>query len=264
MTPGSPDFGLELWAVPDRDKPPEGTGPDGSPPAGRPIGRRVVLGMIGLGAVGVVAGSRIQDGLNAVIAPLQRLDPTGLTGLLPGNYFRIYTVTDGYPFESDTAYRLTVGGLVDHPGVYTVADLQAMPATQLVRDFQCVTGWRVPQVHWQGVALSELLDRAGVQPSGIALRFESFDGLYTESLTIAEANRPDVIVAYSMLGGPVSTEHGGPVRLYVAPMYGYKSIKWLSKVEVVDKVEPGYWETVGNYAVEGWVGSSNGRNDPAT
>ena len=69
--------------------------------------------------------------------------------------------------------------------------------------------------------MSVLLDRAGVQPSAKALRFESFDGLYTESLTLAEATRPDVIVAYSMLGGPVSREHGGPVRLYVAPMYGY-------------------------------------------
>jgi len=96
------------------------------------------------------------------------------------------------------------------------------------------------------------------------LHFESFDGVYTESLTLAEAQRPDVIVAYNMLGGPISQEHGGPVRLYVAPMYGYKSIKWLSRVEVVDRVEPGYWETEGNYSIEAWVGRSNGRNDPAT
>jgi DMSO/TMAO reductase YedYZ molybdopterin-dependent catalytic subunit len=237
---------------------------DGAKPAGAPIGRRVVLGMIGLGALGVVAGKRVQDGLDAVLRPIQQADPTGLSGLLPGNYFRIYTVTDGYPSESETAYRLTVDGRVDHPLELTLADLQALPATRLVRDFQCVTGWRVSKVQWQGVALSVLLDRAGVQPSGAALRLESFDGLYTESLTLAEAYRPDVLAAYSMLGGPVSREHGGPVRLYVAPMYGYKSVKWLSRIEVVNRVEPGYWETVGNYDVEAWVGHSNGRNDPAT
>jgi DMSO/TMAO reductase YedYZ molybdopterin-dependent catalytic subunit len=231
---------------------------------GRPIGRRVVLGMLGLGALGVVAGKPAQDGLNAVLQPIERFDPTGLTGLLPGDYFRIYTVTDGFPSESDTAYRLTVDGLVDHPMALTVADLQALPPTVLVRDFQCVTGWRVPNVHWQGVALSVLLDRAGVHPSAKALHFESFDGEYSESLTLAEAYRPDVIAAYSMLGGPVSREHGGPVRLYVAPMYGYKSIKWMSRIEVVDRVEAGYWETEGNYAVEGWVGRSNGRNDAPT
>jgi DMSO/TMAO reductase YedYZ molybdopterin-dependent catalytic subunit len=234
------------------------------PGADKPIGRRIVLGLLGLGAAGVVTGKTLQDGFAKAVAPLQRIDPTGLTGLLPGNYFRIYTVTDGYPSESDAAYRLTVDGLVHQSITLTLADLQALPPTRLVRDFQCVTGWRVPGVHWEGVLLSVLLDRAGVLPSAKALRFSSFDGVYTESLTLAEAQRPDVIVAYSMLGGAISTDHGGPVRLYVAPMYGYKSIKWLSHIQVVDRVEPGYWETVGNYDVEGWVGRSNGRNDPAT
>jgi DMSO/TMAO reductase YedYZ molybdopterin-dependent catalytic subunit len=235
--------------------------PDG---ADKPVGRRVVLGLLGLGAVGVVTGKTLQDGLSKALAPLQRVDPTGLSDLLPGNYFRIYTVTDGFPSESPAAYRLTVDGLVHQRITVTLADLQSMPATRLVRDFQCVTGWRVPNVHWQGVLLSTLLDQAGVQPGATALRFDSFDGVYTESLTLAEAQRPDVIVAYSMLGGPISTEHGGPVRLYVAPMYGYKSIKWLSHIQVVDRVEPGYWETEGNYDVEAWVGKSNGRNDPST
>jgi DMSO/TMAO reductase YedYZ molybdopterin-dependent catalytic subunit len=220
--------------------------------------------MLGLGAAGVVIGQNVQNRLDALLQPVQQVDPTGLTDLLPGDNFRIYTVTDGFPYESDAAYRLTVNGRVKHPQVLTIGDLRALPATRLVRDFQCVTGWRVPKVHWEGVRLSVLLDMAGVQPSGRALRFESFDGLYTESLTLAEAYRPDVIAAYSMLGGGVSRDHGGPVRLYVAPMYGYKSLKWLSRIEVVDQVEPGYWETEGNYDVEAWVGHSNGRNDPAT
>jgi DMSO/TMAO reductase YedYZ molybdopterin-dependent catalytic subunit len=235
------------------------------PPAeNKPIGRRVVLGLLGLGAVGVVTGKTLQDGFAKAVAPLQRIDPTGLSNLLPGNYFRLYTVTDGYPSESDADYRLMVDGLVREPITLTLADLQALPATRLVRDFQCVTGWRVPGVHWEGVQLSVLLDRVGVESTAKALRFSSFDGVYTESLTLAEAQRPDVIVAYSMLGGPISSEHGGPVRLYVAPMYGYKSIKWLSHIEVVDRVVPGYWETEGNYDVEAWVGKSNGRNDPST
>jgi DMSO/TMAO reductase YedYZ molybdopterin-dependent catalytic subunit len=229
-----------------------------------PIGRRVVLGILGLGAAGVVVGKSAQNGLDSVLAPIQRYDPTGISDLLPGDYFRIYTVTDGFPVETDSQYRLVVDGLVDKPLNLSYDDLKALPSTDLVRAFQCVTGWRVPAVHWQGVQLSVLLEMAGVQPAAKALAFESFDGIYTESLTLAEANRPDVIVAYSMLGGPVSTEHGGPVRLYVAPMYGYKSLKWLARIQVVDRVIPGYWETEGDYAVEAWVGDSNGRNDPPT
>ena len=76
-------------------------------------------------------------------------------------------------------------------------------------------------------------------------------------LTLDQARRPDVIVAYRMLGAPITSEHGGPVRLYVAPMYGYKSLKWLSAIRVVDDVQPGYWEQNG-YAVDAWIGSSNG------
>ena len=93
-----------------------------------------------------------------------------------------------------------------------------------------------------------------------ALRFHSFDGAYTESLTLAQARRNDVIVAYQLEGSPLSDEHGGPVRLYVAPMYGYKSCKWLDHIELTKHVEEGYWEERG-YDVDGWVGRSNGRDD---
>jgi DMSO/TMAO reductase YedYZ molybdopterin-dependent catalytic subunit len=61
----------------------------------------------------------------------------------------------------------------------------------------------------------------------------------------------------------VASEHGGPVRLYVAPMYGYKSLKWLSAIRVVDRVHPGFWEQNG-YDVDAWVGTSNGRSDART
>jgi DMSO/TMAO reductase YedYZ molybdopterin-dependent catalytic subunit len=141
-----------------------------------------------------------------------------------------------------------------------VADLEAMPPTKLVRSFQCVTGWRVPDVHWTGVRLGYLLDQAGVAPEGKALLFESFDGVYTESLTMAQARLPDVIIAYQMLGAPVTRPHGGPVRLYIPEMYGYKSIKWLSKISVTDVEGSGYWEQYG-YDLNAWIGRSNGRDD---
>jgi DMSO/TMAO reductase YedYZ molybdopterin-dependent catalytic subunit len=232
--------------------------------SGTPIGRRVVLGMIGLGAGGILAGARIQDALNRWLAPVFAGDPTGLTSLIPvAGRFRIYSVVGFLPRRRPDEYRLKIDGLVDRPLDVSYADLLAMPATRLVRDFQCVTGWRVPKVPWTGVLLSELLDRAGVQPHGQAIKFTSFDGQYTESLTLAQARRSDVLVAYKMEDHDVSAEHGGPVRLYVAPMYGYKSCKWLARIEVTTAVEPGYWENQG-YDVDAWVGHSNGRDDHAT
>ena len=102
-----------------------------------------------------------------------------------------------------------------------------------------------------------------MQDDASAVRFTSFDGAYTESLTLEQARRRDVILAYEMEGSAVSSAHGGPVRLYVAPMYGYKSIKWLDGIELTSRVVPGYWEQRG-YDVDAWVGRSNGRDDEAT
>ncbi|MGH9121584.1 MAG: molybdopterin-dependent oxidoreductase [Acidimicrobiales bacterium] len=222
-----------------------------------PVGRRVVLGMLGLGAAGVVGGRWASDALSGALSAMGPAQD-----LLPGSGGWIYyTVTPGYPYQSPDVWRLQVNGLVSQTLTLTVDDLQAMPATYLTKDFQCVTGWRVPNVKWTGVQLSHVLALAGVQPSAIALNLVSYDGVYTESLTLDQAARPDVIVAYSMLGGPIGREHGGPVRLYVAPMYGYKSIKWLSAIQVVDKVDPGYWEQTGMYDINAWIGSSNGRHD---
>jgi DMSO/TMAO reductase YedYZ molybdopterin-dependent catalytic subunit len=228
---------------------------------GTPVGRRVVLGLAALGAVGVAVGADVQNALDAATAPVRARDVTGLSNLIPGNDFQIYTVTDSVPHLDATTYKLKVSGLVNRPMTLTLADLQAMPQTSMTRDFQCVTGWRVTNVHWTGVLLADLLDHVGAQKSAQAVNFHSFDGVYTESLTMAEARRSDVIVALRMLDAPVSYEHGGPVRLYVAPMYGYKSCKWLGSIEVVENSLVGYWEQAG-YDMEAWIGKSNGRNDP--
>ncbi len=224
---------------------------------GTPIGRRVVLGMVGLGAAGVVAGKWLSDGVSAVVGATA----PGLAGVLPAaGGFRIYTVTSGYPTVEPAAYRLDVTGLVQNEMSLSLDDLAELPQTQITKDFQCVTGWRVQDVPWSGVLLRDLLDRAGPDPDGAALRFTSFDGVYTESLTLEQGMRDDILIATTMYGQPIEVKHGAPVRLYVVPMYGYKSLKWLSGIEVTRTVVPGYWEDLG-YDVDAWVGASNGRSD---
>jgi DMSO/TMAO reductase YedYZ molybdopterin-dependent catalytic subunit len=217
--------------------------------------------MAGLGTAGILVGARAQDVIARVLAPITARDGTGITSLIPAaGRFRIYSVVGYLPSKKHEDYKLTVGGLVDTPLALSYADLLALPPTGLTKDFQCVTGWRVRSVAWVGVRLSDLLDAAGVQPTAKAVSLSSFDGSYTESLTMEQARRPDVIVAYSMEGKDIPARHGGPVRLYVAPMYGYKSIKWLDAIEVTTKVTPGYWEVRG-YDTDAWIGRSNGRDD---
>ena len=221
------------------------------------MGRRVVLSMLGVGAVGVVLGRQAQEAITTTV----NATAPGLGSVLPAaGGFRIYTVTGGYPEMDPADYRLDVTGNVATPLSLSMDDLASLPQTQMTKDFQCVTGWRVDDVPWYGVLLSDVLVATGATLTSSALRFFSFDGEYTESLTMEQALRDDVLVASSMYGKPITREHGGPVRLYVAPMYGYKSLKWMSGIEVVDEVIPGYWEVRG-YDIDAWVGASNGRSD---
>jgi DMSO/TMAO reductase YedYZ molybdopterin-dependent catalytic subunit len=253
----------EVQGAPGAPAPP---GPIISPADGEgsPVGRRLVLGMLGLGAAGLVSAPYVQRGTENVLSAVSGKDPTGVTGLLPnGGGFRYYSVAASVPHRGPRDYSLTVDGLVEHPARHGLAELRAMPQQRMVRDVQCVTGWRVPGTPFEGVRLSHILRLAGVRREATAVRFTCFDGIYTESLTLKQAMRDDVLVALRMQDKPVSHQHGGPVRLYVAPMYFYKSAKWLSGITLTREVEPGYWEKRG-YAVDGWVGKSNGRDDAPT
>ena len=225
---------------------PAAPGPD---PSEKPIGRRAVIAILGLGALGIAYGEHVQDGITDLLSPLRS---SGLANLVPGGGgFTIYTITGGYPAPPPD-YRVTVDGLVNRPLQLTVADLEALPSTRLTHQFQCVTGWSVPNVHWVGVKLTDLAKHAQARPEATAFWFTSFDGAYTESLSMEQAEQSGAIVAYSMLGAPVTREHGGPVRLYVPGMFGYKSIKWLWHISLVKQLELGYWELNG-YPVNAWI-----------
>ncbi len=220
-----------------------------------------MLSVAALGALGVVLGRPLQQGIDAVLAPVRRADPTGLTDLVPGEGgWRYYSVTAEQPVLTTADYTLRLDGLVDRPMTFSWDDLRALPRTQWTRDFQCVTGWRVDDVMWEGVQLRDLLAEAGIDDSARAVTFHSHDGVYTESLTLEQALDDEVLVATHLDGDVVTQAHGGPVRLVVVPMYGYKSLKWLSRIELVDAVDPGYWEERG-YDVDAYVGASNGRSD---
>ena len=234
-------------------------------PAYRPLGRRAFLGVLGLGTAGILVGSPVQTAIESAFRPLADADGTGLTNLLPTtSKFRFYSVAGFNPDVAKDEYRLGVTGMVDTPLELGYDDLLERPMVGITRDFQCVTGWRVPDVEWAGVKVADLLDEAGVADGATHLRFFSYDGVYTTTLSLEQARRDDVIVATQMLGGDVRREHGGPVRLFVAPMYGYKSLKWLAGFEVTDSAEPpGFWEIRG-YDTDAWVGDSNGRDDEPT
>ncbi|GAC1430792.1 MAG: hypothetical protein NVSMB65_04300 [Chloroflexota bacterium] len=212
--------------------------------AERPVrfGRAAFLGMLGVGAGGLLVGQNL-GGAFSLTSKLT-------ASILPVDGFRIYTVAP-IPHLKPATFRLTVDGLVAQPRVFSLADVLAMPSTHEVRTYQCVTGWVVKDVHWQGISLRHLISLA--QPSSRA-RYISFycaDGAYSESLSMEQALQPDVMLAYKLNEKPLAVEQGYPLRLVVPGMYGYKFAKWVNRVTFAETQLQGYWEQNG-YAVDAY------------
>lgn len=179
--------------------------PEPGAEGGAPMGRRAMLGMLGAGAASLALASPLQRGWEKFLAAASQADSTGLTGLLPNpGGFRYYSIVGSVPHKDETNYALRVNGLVEKPKTYTLADLRAMPQTRVVADVLCTDGWRVDDTPFEGVKLADILDASGVRSEGTAVRFTCFDGAYTESLTLEQARRSDVLVALNMQDKPIT------------------------------------------------------------
>lgn len=165
-----------------------------------------------------------------------------------------YTVTGNYPSIHLSDYKLTVDGLVSKPVELSFTDIQQLPGTDETRDFHCVTGWSAAGVQWSGVHLKSIMNVVSPHAQVRFVHFYSQDGAYTESLSLAEATDPSVMLAYRMNGAHLPVQQGFPLRLVVPKMFGYKSIKWVNRIEFSDQPLTGYWEARG-YSSEAWVGT---------
>lgn len=165
--------------------------------------------------------------------------------------FRVYTVTP-IPAFTNADWSFTIDGLVEKSFKWDWKQFVALKRTVQVSDFHCVTGWSVYKNTWEGITLKELLKMAGVKPGAQTVKLYSGDGVYTDTLTLEQADMDDVMVAVMHDGKPIPSDLGGPVRLIVPKMYAYKSVKWLNRIELIKGEHVGYWEARG-YANDAWV-----------
>ncbi|HEX3806772.1 MAG TPA: molybdopterin-dependent oxidoreductase [Gaiellaceae bacterium] len=221
----------------------------------RPYGRRAFFGLV----AGGVSALWWANPVSRVLAPLTSQFSQLAGDLLPIGGWRIYTISGSMPLFDESVWRLEIGGLVRKPVSLTYEQLTALPAARQVTTFHCVTGWTVKNVRWHGVRFKDLLALAEPMPSATAIEFVSMEEPYTDSLTLDQALLPNVMLAYGMDGAPLSRPHGSPARVVIPEMYGYKGVKWLTKMNLVAKEPTGYWENLG-YDQNAWVGRSNGYN----
>lgn len=221
----------------------------------RRVGRAAFLGIVGAGSATLFFGKQISRITSRATKPFAQA--TGLSAIVPSGGWRIYTVAATMPVFDPATWRLRIDGLVRRPVELTYDQLLGLPRAEQISTFHCVTGWTVTGVHWTGVRFHDLLSLVQPLPEAHAAHFVSAEIPYDDYLPLSDLALPDVMLAYGMDGGELPQEHGAPVRVVIPEMYGYKSVKWVKRITLVDRQRQGYWEQRG-YDINAIVGHSNG------
>lgn len=174
---------------------------------------------------------------------MSRLSEVLPPGQVWGKRFVIYAAL-GIPRISPGEWKLKVDGLVDSPLEYTYEQLLSRPQTSYVKSFFCVTKWSIKDVHWEGLPIRSLLEPAGVKPEAKWLMFHCYEG-YTAPVPMESALSEDALLAFKIDGKPLTAEQGFPARPFMPNLYGWKSAKWVIRMELIPEYRDGYWEAYG-------------------
>ncbi len=155
-------------------------------------------------------------------------------------------------------WSIEIGGMVDRPGNYDVADIAPDNALEeRIYRLRCVEAWSMV-IPWLGVPLSGVLKKVGVQPSAKYVAFETLTrpaempGLsspfmswpYREGLRLDEAMHPLTLLATGLYDQPMPKQNGAPIRLVVPWKYGFKSIKSIIRITLTDKQPVSTWNVL--------------------
>lgn len=141
-------------------------------------------------------------------------------------------------------YQLEISGLVENSLELTYDQVLEFPNYSKVVTLYCVEGWEA-KILWEGVLIKDLLERAGVKAEANTLIFHAYDG-YTSSLSLDFVKENNIILAYKMNGVELPSERGFPFQVVAEDKWGYKWVKWVTKIEVSDDQNyQGYWESAG-------------------
>ena len=132
-------------------------------------------------------------------------------------------------------WRLPIKGLVSRPADLSLEDLKSFPSRTQITQHNCEQGWSAI-AEWTGVPLGRVLQAIGMLPQARYVVFHAVDGWW-DSLDMFDALHPQTLLAYGMNGGPLPVPNGAPVRLRVERQLGYKSLKYLSRIDITDQLD---------------------------
>ncbi|MEM6634363.1 MAG: molybdopterin-dependent oxidoreductase [Pseudomonadota bacterium] len=161
-----------------------------------------------------------------------------------------------HELDGFSQWKLGVHGLVQKPLLLSLDDLRSLPSRTQITRHDCVEGWSAI-AEWTGTRLSAVLEAAQLKDDAQFVVFHCSDapgGLpYYESVDLIDAFHPQTILAYDMNGQPLPTGHGAPIRARIERQLGYKSAKFIERIEVVSDLRKvgfgkgGFWQDLADY-----------------
>lgn len=176
------------------------------------------------------------------------------------------------PKLDHASWRLRIEGAVEKPLELSLEELKKMSSVTKPLTLECAgngrefltpkvrgVAWQLGAVgnaEWTGVPLADVLQQAGVKSSAVEVVLEGGDVgsinvdpkspgpiAYARSIPIAKAKKPEVLLAHTMNGQALPLDHGAPLRALVGGWYGMASVKWLTRIIVVESPFGGFWQT---------------------
>ncbi len=151
------------------------------------------------------------------------------------------------PVIDASMWSLMVSGSLENPLTLSYEDLKSMPSIQKYATLECVSdevgGDLTSTALWKGVYLKDVLDKAKIKTGAKYIVFRCYDG-YDVGIPL-QRGLDGTFLAYEMNGTPLPGEHGYPLRAIVPGIYGMMNAKWITAIELVDKVYEGFWQRRG-------------------
>ena len=213
----------------------------------KPLYIMIPLAVVLLSAVGVFFAIQKAGFISDVKpAELQSVEVREYEGknLSSVNDFRENSIK-GPQYVDIATYELEVNGLVEKPLNFTYEEVidNYEPYKKVVR-LNCVEGWST-DILWEGMLVRDILNDAGVLPEAKTVIFHAYDD-YTTSFPVEYIMDNDIIMAYKMNEITMPPERGYPFQLVAESKWGYKWIKWITRIELSDdELHRGYWESRG-------------------
>ncbi len=146
--------------------------------------------------------------------------------------------------ERYAQWTLEIRGSVEKPVTLALGEVKKLAGEHITADFHCVTRWSRFDLHWTGIPFKKITELVQPKPSAKFVVFRSFDQ-YSTNVPLVELEKEKVIVAFGLENEEIPPEHGGPIRMIIPHLYGWKSAKFLTTIEFREQDQPGFWELRG-------------------